>query len=156
MTLLSRCYSVGKRLSLEATLGRITAALPSWEAASNRGGLRHADAAGCEALCEAMGSRQRARLTVHVAGSKGKGTVCALVGAALQAAGRRVGVLSSPHVESYAERVRVDGSPVAEGELVESLDKAMRFQKEATFFDVFVAASFDCLRRARCDVAVVR
>jgi hypothetical protein len=53
MTLLSRYYSVGKRLSLEGTLGRITAALPSWEAASNRGGLWHADATGCEALCEA-------------------------------------------------------------------------------------------------------
>ncbi|TVQ18052.1 MAG: bifunctional folylpolyglutamate synthase/dihydrofolate synthase, partial [Spirochaetaceae bacterium] len=63
------------------------------------------------ALLEAFGDPHRAYPTIHVAGSKGKGSTAAYAAHILHAAGHRVGLYTSPHVESYRERVRVlDGS----------------------------------------------
>ncbi|KAJ8608714.1 hypothetical protein CTAYLR_009653, partial [Chrysophaeum taylorii] len=88
-------------------------------------------------------------------GSKGKGTVAALVGAGLEAAGFRVCVLSSPHVESVTERVRLRGlAPIGEEVLAKSIEAALnRAVPGATWFDVFVAASLHAARH--CDWAVI-
>src|SRR5262245_47077491 len=51
---------------------------------------------------------------VHVAGSKGKGSTCAIVDSIFRAAGYRVGLYTSPHLHSFRERIAVDGAPVDE------------------------------------------
>ena len=102
---------------------------------------------------------------VHVAGSKGKGTVVALAGAALQFAGHRCGTLTSPHVERVNERLRVQGTPVGDDTLAVALEAAMEARAvavrrnsaggDASWFDVFVAASLWSLAEEGASWAVV-
>ena len=64
-------------------------------------------------LVAALGHPERAYPTIHVAGTNGKGSVCAMVERALRAAGYRTGLYTSPHLDRIEERVAVDGAPVA-------------------------------------------
>lgn len=69
------------------------------------------------ALLEALGQPQRAFPCVVVAGTKGKGSTCAMLEAVARAAGLRVGLWTSPHLHSYRERIQVDRRPIGPGEL---------------------------------------
>src|SRR6188474_2823811 len=71
------------------------------------------------ALMEALGDPHNRYPIIHVAGTKGKGSVCALTASALQAAGYRVGLYTSPHLLDYVERIQVDGEPISHEQLVE-------------------------------------
>ena len=66
------------------------------------------------ALLEALGNPQAQFPTIHVAGTNGKGSVSTLIAAALQQAGLRVGLYTSPHLISFRERIRVDDVPISE------------------------------------------
>src|SRR4029079_7061514 len=68
-------------------------------------------------LVEALGHPERASPTVHVAGTNGKGSVCAIVERALRAAGYRTGLYTSPHLDRLEERMAIDGQPVASDRL---------------------------------------
>ena len=102
---------------------------------------------------------------MHVAGSKGKGTVAALVSAALQFAGHRCGTLTSPHVERVNERLRVQGAPAGDDALAVALEVAMKARAaaawrnsaggDASWFDVFIAASIWALAKEDASWAVV-
>lgn len=120
--------------------------------------MKEIDSSACAQLCEGLGRPQRNLSVVHVAGSKGKGTVASLVGAGLSGAGHRVCVMTSPHVDCVTERVRVgkDLAPVSRETLADSLERSLdEASREASWFDVFVAASLDVAARSRCDYAVV-
>ncbi len=65
-------------------------------------------------LLEALGSPHEVVPAVHVGGTNGKGSVSTLVAAALEEAGWRVGLYTSPHLVSFRERIRVDGVPITE------------------------------------------
>src|SRR3989304_1356781 len=73
------------------------------------------DVAPMLSLLHRLGAPPRGRLTVHIAGSKGKGSVAAMLEGVLRAAGLTTGLYTSPHLHSYCERVRLDGEPIAEG-----------------------------------------
>ena len=64
----------------------------------------------------AVPAGRQGRETVHIAGSKGKGSVAAMVESVLRAAGHSTGMFTSPHLHSYTERIRVNGEPLAEGD----------------------------------------
>jgi len=68
------------------------------------------------ALLRRLGDPHLGRETVHIAGSKGKGSVAAMVESVLRAAGHSTGLFTSPHLHSYTERIRVNGGPLAEGD----------------------------------------
>ena len=74
---------------------------------------------------------------LHVAGTKGKGSVCALAASGLQAAGHRVGLYTSPHLLDYCERIQVNGEPVSHAALVGLVERAKpavaRIPKLTTF-----------------------
>ena len=59
--------------------------------------------------------------TAHVAGTKGKGSVCAMTAAAAQAAGLKVGLYTSPHLHTIRERIQVDGEPISEAAFAEGV-----------------------------------
>ena len=102
---------------------------------------------------------------VHVAGSKGKGSVAALVARALSAAGARVGRYGSPHVEHLTERVEIDGRPVELGALATALEAVLARLDEAraagspaadaTWFDALTAGALVAFERAGCDALVL-
>src|SRR5258706_16457256 len=62
-------------------------------------------------VLDALGNPQRAYRVVHVAGTNGKGSTCAMIDAGLRAAGGRAGLFTSPHLREPTERVQVGGGP---------------------------------------------
>ena len=101
---------------------------------------------------------------VHVAGSKGKGSTALIAEAVLRAAGRRVGTFTSPHLESWTERFRIDGREVAGEPLAVAIARlrphvdALRAEDPArapTFFDALLAAALLLFDEAGVDHAVL-
>lgn len=135
---------------LTAALARLDARI-DWER-RDRGALRPG-LGPIEALVAALGFPERAYRTVHIAGTKGKGSVAALVAAALEG---HVGVYGSPHVSRVQERIRLDGREVEDGLLARSLNAALdQATPAATWFDVMTAAAFVAFRESGVDWGVV-
>lgn len=74
------------------------------------------------AVCDALGNPERSLRFIHVAGTNGKGSVCAMIEAALRASGQRTGLYTSPHLVSPTERIQIDGVPVSERKFVHAFD----------------------------------
>ncbi|MDD2694544.1 MAG: bifunctional folylpolyglutamate synthase/dihydrofolate synthase [Anaerolineales bacterium] len=109
-------------------------------------------------LLEALGSPHTRYPVIHVAGTKGKGSVCALCASALHAAGYRVGLYTSPHLSDYVERIQVDGAPISHAELVELVEAvkpAVESVPELTTFEITTAVGFLCFARREVDAAVI-
>ncbi len=93
---------------------------------------------------------------IHVAGTKGKGSVASFCASALQAQGYRVGLYTSPHLYDYAERIQVDGTPISHAELLDLVDEFRPHLDpgtELTTFEITTALAF--LYFARREVSVV-
>jgi dihydrofolate synthase/folylpolyglutamate synthase len=112
------------------------------------------------ALLAALGNPHVGLRGVLVAGTNGKGSVCATVDAVCRAAGLRSVLLTSPHLQSYCERIVRDGEPVTEmefGELVGTVGaaaEALPDELQPTGFEVLTAAGILAARRAGTDVLV--
>jgi dihydrofolate synthase/folylpolyglutamate synthase len=74
-------------------------------------------------LLEALGDPHRRVPAIHVAGSKGKGSTCAMIAAALTASGQRTGMFSSPHLHKITERIMVDGQPISQDQFVSLFER---------------------------------
>jgi len=75
------------------------------------------------ALCAALGNPQDTLTFIHVAGTNGKGSFCAMTDSILRAAGYRVGLFTSPYITCFNERMRVDGENISDEELVELVEE---------------------------------
>ena len=75
------------------------------------------------AVLDALGRPQDRLRFVHVAGTNGKGSTCAMIESALRAAGRRTGLFTSPHLAEPTERIRIDGLPVSAERFAEAFDR---------------------------------
>ena len=107
------------------------------------------------AACARFGHPERAFEAVHVAGTNGKGSVCAMTDAIARADGRRVGLYTSPHLCRFAERIQIDGAPVPDDMLAAILDKVLADEAQLSFFEAATLAAFLAFREARVDVAVL-
>jgi dihydrofolate synthase / folylpolyglutamate synthase len=116
-------------------------------------------------LCGALDHPEQSFATIHVAGTNGKGSVTAMVHAALMAAGVRSARYTSPHLMSLTERFVIGDSPVDEATLeavgndvlalVDSLREKGSLSVPPTFFEVTTAIGFELFRRAGVEVAVI-
>jgi dihydrofolate synthase/folylpolyglutamate synthase len=116
-------------------------------------------------LCAALGDPQQRYRSVHIAGTKGKGSTAALLTSVLRAAGYRVGLYTSPHLHTLRERVQVDGQPIVAGtfgqlmaELAEADAALQRAHPEwgaATAFELVTVLAFLAFARAGVDVGVI-
>jgi len=107
-----------------------------------------------------LGEPHRDYRVVHIAGTKGKGSVAAMITAILRRAGMRVGTYTSPHLIDLRERIQIDGAPVDEelfAEGVFAVRKVIgpRPREYATFFEVLTAAALWIFSRAGVDAAVI-
>lgn len=103
-------------------------------------------------LLEALGSPHRKGRFVHVAGTNGKGSTCAMIESGLRAAGVRTGLYTSPHLEDPVERIRVRGEPVARDVFARALDEVHecaerllaegRIDLHPTYFETVTAMAF--------------
>ena len=109
------------------------------------------------ALLETLGDPQLRYPVFHVAGTNGKGSVCATLRALLEARGLRVGLYTSPHLVDFRERFTVGGRPVAEEVVVEFIERNLPTIERlgATFFEATTTLAFEHFARAEVDVAVV-
>lgn len=109
-----------------------------------------------EVLLERLGNPQRKYRTLHVAGTKGKGSTCAFAASILQEAGYRTGLYTSPHLVEFRERIQVDGRPVSQegfADLVERVCRAV--EPELTTFEVVTACAFLYFALRSVKIAVV-
>ncbi|MCG2783678.1 MAG: bifunctional folylpolyglutamate synthase/dihydrofolate synthase [Anaerolineae bacterium] len=110
------------------------------------------------ALLEKLGNPHRAYPVIHVTGTKGKGSVCALCASALQAGGYKTGLYTSPHLLDYAERIQVDGQPIPHGalaDLVDEIKPAVAGVPKLTTFEITTALAFLYFARQGCTAAVI-
>ncbi len=109
-------------------------------------------------LMAALGNPQDTYPTIHVAGTKGKGSVSALCASALQAGGDKTGLYTSPHLQDFCERMQIDGEPIPHAELaalVEKLKPAVAQVAKLTTFELTTALAFLYFARHNVDVAVI-
>ncbi len=110
-----------------------------------------------EAALDDLGHPQRCAPVVHVAGTNGKGSVCATVASILRAAGTRAGLYTSPHLVSMVERFQVGGDPVEEERLVATADgiRDVVVTHGLTFFEAMTVLGFTLFREFGVEVQVI-
>lgn len=108
-------------------------------------------------LMEHLGNPHLRFRSVHIAGTNGKGSTSHLIAAALQAAGLRVGLYTSPHLQDFRERIRVNGERVASGVVRDFVENNRIFLEEIhpSFFETTMALAFDYFAKQEVDVAVI-
>jgi len=107
------------------------------------------------AACARAGDPQLAFPAVHVAGTNGKGSVCAMIESIARAAGEKTGLYTSPHLVRFAERIRVNGEPIDDDALAAVLRRALDAGPELSFFETATLAAFLAFRDAGVDLAVI-
>jgi len=108
-------------------------------------------------LMEELGNPHTKYPIIHVAGTKGKGSVCALCASALQAAGYKTGLYTSPHLLDYKERIQINGEPISHVqliELVEEIKPADTKIPKLTTFEITTAIAFLAFAKQNVDAAV--
>ena len=108
-------------------------------------------------LLAQIGAPHRLIPTIHIGGTNGKGSVSTLVAEALQQAGWRVGLYTSPHLVSFRERIRVNGVPITE-EAVAMWTERLRPEieaRQATFFEATTVMAFADFAARGAEIAVV-
>lgn len=129
---------------------------PRWQA--SRLGLER-----IRELLERLGRPQDRLKFVHVAGTNGKGSICAYLASILGAAGHRTGMFTSPYIERFEERIRVDGVMISPDEL-RDVTLAVREHAEAmaeetgdhpTEFELMTAVALEHFARCGCDIVVL-
>jgi dihydrofolate synthase/folylpolyglutamate synthase len=109
-------------------------------------------------LLHRLGDPQDSYPTIHIAGTKGKGSVASLIASTLVAAGLRTGLYTSPHLVHFTERIRVDGEPIGEeplARLVEEIKPHVAAVPGLTTFELVTAVGFLHFARAGVAVAVI-
>jgi len=96
---------------------------------------------------------------IHVAGTNGKGSVCAMSDALARAAGHRTGLFTSPHLISFRERIRVNGEEISEDEVARGLteirERIRDWDPHPTFFEIATALALQHFQRTRCEILVL-
>src|SRR4051794_328087 len=123
------------------------------------------DVAPMLALLSELGNPHLGGTTVHIAGSKGKGSVAAMVESMLRAAGLTTGLTTSPHLHNLRERVQVDGVPVSPEEFaaaadtvkaaVETVQASLPPERHLVTFDAITALAFLVFRDRGVQVQVI-
>jgi len=116
-------------------------------------------------VLEALGFPERACPIVHVAGTNGKGSTCAMIEAGLRASGKKTGLFTSPHLIEPTERIQIDGVPVSAQRFSDAFDvvhKASeqlladeRIDAHPSYFETVAAMAFLLFRDARVDWIVL-
>jgi len=112
------------------------------------------------ALLEKLGNPHKSLKCVHVAGTNGKGSVCAMIESVLRASGFKTGLYTSPHLFCFNERFRINGREISDAVLeqliadVETASQSLTV-RPATFFEMSTAMAFEFFKREKVDYAVI-
>jgi len=106
-----------------------------------------------------LGFEGKAQRFIHVAGTNGKGSVCAMIDAVCRAEGLHTGLYTSPHLVTYRERIRLDGAMISEEQTACGLTKIARlvagWEPHPTFFEITTALALDFFERQQAEIVVL-
>ncbi len=111
-----------------------------------------------ELLCKELGNPQNDFPSIHIAGTNGKGSVSHYIASILQSAGyKNVGLHTSPHLKDFRERIKINGLPVSEKEIVDfvSTHKPLIEKFDCSFFELSVAMAFYFFSKYKVEIAVI-
>lgn len=109
-------------------------------------------------LCENLGNPQKCYPVIHAAGTKGKGSVCAMLASALENAGFKTGLYTSPHLIRFNERIQVSGKMITDEELIDltnRVDEAVQKMDHISSFEFMTAMAFEYFKEQKVDIAVI-
>lgn len=110
-------------------------------------------------LLKKMGNPHDQFKSIHVAGTKGKGSTCTMIANILQAAGYKVGLYLSPHLLDITERIAINGALISHADfakIIRNIEPIVKKLKPVpTFFDVITAAAFKYFADAKVDIAII-
>ncbi len=95
--------------------------------------------------------------SIHVGGTNGKGSTSHMIASILQEAGYKVGLYTSPHLKSFTERIRINGTEIPKEKVVEFIEEHKTFlaQQGLSFFEMTVGMAFDYFAKEKVDIAVI-
>ena len=110
-------------------------------------------------LCNALGNPQRKLKFIHVAGTNGKGSFCAMLSGILRSAGYKTGLFTSPYIKTFNERMAIDGEMISNEELAALTEYvkpiADSMDEKPTEFELITAIAFEYFARHSCDYVVL-
>jgi dihydrofolate synthase/folylpolyglutamate synthase len=110
-------------------------------------------------LLKALGDPHERLSFLHVAGTNGKGSVCAMLDAMLRAAGYKTGLYTSPHLIDFRERIRIDGKKIPRGAALRGLERlrraAIAWDHSPTFFEFTTALALQSFAEFGCEFVVL-
>ncbi|MBM3919354.1 MAG: bifunctional folylpolyglutamate synthase/dihydrofolate synthase [Sphingomonadales bacterium] len=115
------------------------------------------DLSRIRALAAHLGHPEKKFVSVHIAGTNGKGSVSHMLASVFQASGRKTGLYTSPHLKDFRERIRIDGHMIPMEQVVD-MTRRLRDdleQQEPSFFEMTVAMAFQYFAEQSVDVAIV-
>ena len=122
------------------------------------------DTSRIEAILGRLGQPHLAAKSIHIAGTKGKGSTAAMIASVLTASGYKTGLYTSPHLHSFTERIQIDGKPIQESEFAALVQKLrpdfgsfnqLGVYGELTTFEILTALAFIHFRDKRVDFQVL-
>ena len=115
------------------------------------------DLTNIQALSNHLNSPERKFPAIHVAGTNGKGSTSHMIASILQEAGLKVGLYTSPHLKDFRERIRINGLPISEGEVIRFITENKLFLEEhkLSFFEMTVGMAFSHFSDHKVDIAIV-
>ncbi len=110
-------------------------------------------------LLRRLGNPQDSLRFVHVAGTNGKGSVCAMTASILKAAGYKTGLYISPFIRRFNERMQINGVDISDAELCEVVEYVKNFAEAMenlpTEFEIVLAVAMEYFKRNHCDIVVL-
>lgn len=110
-------------------------------------------------ILELLGNPQDELKCIHVAGTNGKGSVCAIIASILKEYGKKVGLYSSPHIFKYTERIQISGAQIQENEFARYVfdisNLAEKYNIDLTEFEILTAVMFKYFADNNVDVVVL-
>ncbi|HEY5326258.1 MAG TPA: folylpolyglutamate synthase/dihydrofolate synthase family protein, partial [Mucilaginibacter sp.] len=116
-----------------------------------------ADLSNTIELCARLGNPQQKFKSVHIGGTNGKGSTSHMLAAILQTAGYKTGLYTSPHLNDFRERIRINGEMISEQEVVDfvAAHKVDFDEVSPSFFEMTVALAFDFFAHEKVDIAII-
>ncbi|MFI3279849.1 MAG: folylpolyglutamate synthase/dihydrofolate synthase family protein [Rikenellaceae bacterium] len=110
-----------------------------------------------KSFCKHLGYPQRNFYTIHVAGTNGKGSVSHILASVLKEAGYCVGLYTSPHLNDFRERIRIDGEEIPKQKVINfvSRNRAKMEELQLSFFEMTTALAFDYFAHHHVEIAII-
>ena len=106
-------------------------------------------------LLKKLNNPEKKLKCIHVAGTNGKGSVCAMISSILQDAGYNVGMYTSPHLKKFNERIRINNKLITDKDIVKYYLKIKKYATDQTFFDMTTAMAFLYFYDEKVDFSVM-